>query len=1168
MSTRGNIGAAASPTTNRNIAIQFTTGNHPGGYEVDKVRLLIASSAATPRVSIYSDSSGEPGASLKTLANPSTVPTSLAWADFDAGDYRLSPSTSYWIVIERASGSGEVQIRATESTAEDAGSAEGWSIGNRIQLFTVSSGQWSSPSNFRFIPQMIIRGRAAATTTAATDATLSALALTDASDNAVALTPAFASDTTSYRATVANSVSQIKVEPTANDSNATIEYLDDSGSTLADDDTNTAVFDFDLSVGTNVVKVKVTAPDGTTSRTYTVTVTRVDFLVSNLGQTEGGTYGLNTAGTGSAVQIMTGSHALGYNISKVRLTLGSPDGITPRVSIYSDNSGRPGSSLKVLINPTVIPTSRSVIEFDAEDYALDADTTYWVAVEREPGTGGIVVSYTGSADEDPGSAADWSTGDFLATRGGGVWIATNFDPLQVAILGTVDTTPNNPPTGKPTISGTPESGQTLTPSTANIRDADGISNPRYVYSWIRVDGGTENLVQFASSPNYLLTDDDVGKKIKVAVRYFDDGGRNERVESNLYPASGNIRNKPNRPPTGSPTIAGKAEVGHTLTASTSGIGDPDGLNDPGFTYQWQRLDGGVYADITGATGMLYRLGTEDEGKRVRVKVTFTDDDGNRHSLTSARTGEVEAQTSIPSDKVEVSLDETAYVVNEGDTLQVTVTLAEAHDEDGRVLIPFTVTPAGGATKADFRAKSSYYRHVRFDAGETTDQIEIRTVDDTLDDDDEYLTLCLGDLPEPYAVLVGRDCATIVIIDNDDPNSVEVAFGSRNYYTSEDGNPAWPRISVYPVPDREITIPITFTRGGGLSAADHSTVTTSVTFGPGLYGEHGDGHLSDNRTYASYPIEIWAIDDSEDDDGEYMDLAFGNLPPFVSQETTNYRGYTESRVWFHDNEFTEVPVTNRPNTFLTSRRLWVNFADTELEATEGDLEYGRVATVRVWLGRHRDLEREVTIPITVTPHGGATPGVDYLTTDIPSQLTFKPGQTEHTFRVVVINDDVDDDGEWLTVGFGTLPERVSTGGTTTTRIDLVDDDDPPVQVSFAQSNYAAAITSRENCCVYARLDVTVNLSAAPERFVHAGIVAESIRGDGDIYLAYAAYIPRRPHRGATFDADETEFTVTVVMSAVGEEFDANQTYRLRFVGVSDRVSVGTLATATITVSGSP
>ena len=444
------------------------------------------------------------------------------------------------------------------------------------------------------------------------------------------------------------------------------------------------------------------------------------------------------------------------------------------------------------------------------------------------------------------------------------------------------------------------------------------------------------------------------------------------------------------------------------------------------------------------------------------------------------------------------------------------------------------------------------------------------------------------------MLVGRDCATIVIIDNDDPNSVEIYFHNANYYAREDGSPATVRVAMYPVPDREITIPITFTRKGGLtgdggrsarpvpggsalSAADHSPVTTSVTFGPEVHRYH---NLSAYRE-----IEIWAIDDSEDDDGEYMDITFGNVSdPYVSERTgTNpccsqlpgtVRPYSETRVWFEDNEFTAVKVENpREDKFDDSLTMSVTFSADTYDAHEG----GAAATVTLQLQRAFDLEREVTVPINVEWMDGATRADTISTyTSIPPSITFKPGQTAQTFRVAARDDSVDDDGEWLKLSFGTLPERVNDDATcpyhacahNTARVNLLDNDVPEVQVSFAQSNYEAAITSQENCCVYARLDVTVNLSAAPERFVHAGIVAESIRGGGDIYFAYAAYIPRRPHRGATFYADETEFTVTVVMSAVGEEFDADQAYRLRFVGMSDRVSVGTPATATITVSGSP
>ena len=630
-----------------------------------------------------------------------------------------------------------------------------------------------------------------------------------------------------------------------------------------------------------------------------------------------------------------------------------------------------------------------------------------------------------------------------------------------------------------------------------------------------------------------------------------------------------IQNKPNRQPTGRPTLSGTDQVGHTLTASTSGIDDQDGLTSPGYTYQWQQQDGGVYTDITGATAMVYTLSTDDQDKRVRVQVTLTDDDRNIHTLESAPTGLVQAQTRVPAGKVKVSLDATAYVVEEGETIQVTVTLAEA-PEDERVIIPFTVTPANGASQSDFTAWSSYTRQLRFAAGQTTDWIKIRADDDTVNDDGETITLCLVDLPEPYAVLAGRDCATINILDNDDPNSVQLSFDRGNYWASEDGNPAWPRISVHPVPDREITIPITFTRGGGLSAADHGAVTTSVTFGPGRYGVHGDGHLSDNRTYASFPIEIWAIDDRDDDDGEYLDLAFGPMPDAFVSEDTGYRlggdsraGFrrpaNKSRVWFNDNEFTEVDVTDSTNHALT-RQMRVTFAEAELEAKEGLYEIGTVATVRVQLSRPRNKESTVVIPITMTRHGTTTTA-DYAGADIPSSITFLPGQTEYSFRVRAVNDDIDDDDEYLTLSFGTLPELVYAGDQATTRINLVDNDDPPVQVFFEQANYEVTSVSQDENTEYARLNVKVKLSAAPERFIDVGIVAESIQGGGGIHFEHSAYIPRGPHSGASFDADETEFTLRIYISARGG-FDANQTYQLSFDGMSYRMSAGSPATITI------
>ena len=89
-----------------------------------------------------------------------------------------------------------------------------------------------------------------------------------------------------------------------------------------------------------------------------------------------------------------------------------------------------------------------------------------------------------------------------------------------------------------------------------------------------------------------------------------------------------------------PTIIGTAQVGETLTADTSGIADEDGLTNPAFTYQWVRNDGGADANIQGATDATYTLVSDDEGKTLKVIVSFTDDSGHQESLTSEPTGPV------------------------------------------------------------------------------------------------------------------------------------------------------------------------------------------------------------------------------------------------------------------------------------------------------------------------------------------------------------------------------------------------------------------------------------------------------------------------------------------------------------------------------------------------
>ena len=79
-------------------------------------------------------------------------------------------------------------------------------------------------------------------------------------------------------------------------------------------------------------------------------------------------------------------------------------------------------------------------------------------------------------------------------------------------------------------------------------------------------------------------------------------------------------------PSDPPTISGTPRVNDILTADTTDITDPDGLTSPDYTYQWVRVDGMTETDI-GTDSSAYILTDDDEGKEIKVKVTFTDDLG-------------------------------------------------------------------------------------------------------------------------------------------------------------------------------------------------------------------------------------------------------------------------------------------------------------------------------------------------------------------------------------------------------------------------------------------------------------------------------------------------------------------------------------------------------------
>ncbi len=385
----------------------------------------------------------------------------------------------------------------------------------------------------------------------------------------------------------------------------------------------------------------------------------------------------------------------------------------------------------------------------------------------------------------------------------------------------------------------------------------------------------------------------------------------------------------------------------------------------------------------GADSSTYTLTAAEEGKKVLVEVSFTDNGGSSEGpLVSA---------AYPSSgtvvNLTVSFGETTYMVTENGTISVIVHLSA--DPERTVAIPITATPQDSASSTDYSVPTS----VTFNAGDMSKTITFTATQDAEDDDGESVLLAFGILPD--GVSPGTRNETTVSITDDDVPQVTVSFGQAAYTVAEGGTQSV-TVTLSADPERTVVIPITHTPQDGADSPADYTVPPSVTF---------------NTGQMSQTITFEAIQDEVDDDGESVLLAFGILPGGVSLGTT-----VTTTVSITDDDV--PPVT-------------VQFGDTTYEVVEGE-------TVTVAVTLSADPERTVVIPITHTPQSGADSPADY--SGMPESLTFNTGQMSQTITFTAAQDEVDDDGESVLLGFGmTLPPAVSLGTTTQATVSITDDD---------------------------------------------------------------------------------------------------------------------------------
>ena len=114
-------------------------------------------------------------------------------------------------------------------------------------------------------------------------------------------------------------------------------------------------------------------------------------------------------------------------------------------------------------------------------------------------------------------------------------------------------------------------------------------------------------------------------------------------------------------PTGVPTISGTAQVGQTLTVDTSGIADEDGLTNASFGATWTANEGYLRVLIAPGRDLSYTVSRRDVGMTLEVQVNFEDNAGERHFVTSAKTALVAATSPAAPENFATSVTDSGDV---------------------------------------------------------------------------------------------------------------------------------------------------------------------------------------------------------------------------------------------------------------------------------------------------------------------------------------------------------------------------------------------------------------------------------------------------------------------------------------------------------------------------
>ena len=333
---------------------------------------------------------------------------------------------------------------------------------------------------------------------------------------------------------------------------------------------------------------------------------------------------------------------------------------------------------------------------------------------------------------------------------------------------------------------------------------------------------------------------------------------------------------PNVPATGKPTISGTAQVGQTLTAAKGSIADGNGLtkadnDETGFayTYQWIRVDSDGTSNPmnVGTNAGTYTLAALDEDKKIKVEVSFHDDNGYAETRTSDPYPA--SETVLPSSAVSLLLSP-ASIRENGGTTRIRARLNVESSADTTVTV--SVEPVPPAVAGDYTLSANTVLTIPVGRTVSTGLVTLTAVNNDVDADDKTVTI-LGDA-ENSAGVGGPVEETLTIEDDDrgvrlSPTSLTIDEGRSKGYTVVLGSRPTGSVTVrpqVPPPAGMVTVsgPLVFTQNNW-----NEPQTVTVTAGQDEDEEDETvqvTHLVSGADYGGFTAGSVRVMVSDDDGG--------------------------------------------------------------------------------------------------------------------------------------------------------------------------------------------------------------------------------------------------------------------------------------------------------------